>query len=129
MTFAAGRFSRSGRSSATSHLIAFIAVLAFTLQSFIIQTHIHGVSQGFDGAAIVKNLATTSDHGKSPIDNSPVDCPFCQVIAHTGAFFTPAAPLLLLPTVWVECEQLSATVQAVISIAIRNWRSRAPPQH
>ena len=114
--------------SAPWRFIALLALVAFTLQSFIIQTHIHGVSRNFDGTAIVKILASSPAHGKVPVDNSPLDCPFCQAIAHTGAFFTPAAPILILPSVWTECAAPSFLLCTVARAAARSWQSRAPPQ-
>src|SRR5580698_6708616 len=68
-----------------------LILAAFTLQSYVAQTHIHDAAP----AAIAK-AATDSGHGKSSGDNNPLDCPFCQAVAQAGAFALPATPLLLL---------------------------------
>lgn len=104
-------------------IVASLLLIAFTLQSYITQTHIHSVSP----AAISKTLA--GSHGKAPVDDSPMDCPFCQAVAHDGPFFLPGAPVLLLSAIWVELGApfFSARVNAVVPA--HNWQSRAPPHH
>jgi hypothetical protein len=103
--------------------IACLILLAFTLQSYITQTHIHNTSP----TSISKTFSKS--HSKAPIDNSPIDCPFCQAIAHDGSFFLAAMPIFHLSATWTEsavfrfCERLNA------GTAAHNWQSRAPPQH
>jgi hypothetical protein len=128
MTAAATRYLRIRRVGSVWRFVVFIAALAFTLQTYVIQTHIDGGSQGFDSTSIVDILAKTPAHGKSPIDNSPLVCPFCQAIAHASAFFAPATPLLQLPVVWAECEAPSVIARAVAIATTHSWQSRAPPQ-
>jgi hypothetical protein len=127
MKVAATRYSRIRLTSAASRFVAFVVVLAFTLQSFIIQTHIHGTSQTFGAAAIVKILTDAPGHGQLPVDNSPVDCPFCQAIDHVGAFFAPAMPLLLLPAAQAERMAHAIAARVMAGHTALNWRSRAPP--
>jgi hypothetical protein len=106
--------------------IAWVVLLAFTLQSFITQTHIHGVFGG--GNAAAKVLASGSPHGKAPGQNSSADCPFCQAITHAGAFAAPSAPSLILP---VSLAEIGAPLllAAIIGIAPSlPWHSRAPPR-
>ncbi|HEY6579169.1 MAG TPA: hypothetical protein VIY09_07580 [Rhizomicrobium sp.] len=115
------------RGSPGWRLVTWVLLLAFTLQSFVTQTHIHWAPRASAGATIAKVLESTSGH-RSPIENAAT-CPFCQAIVHAGAFFASAAPLLRLPVVWAEC-----TIPRLIAAASRapsahNWQSRAPPQH
>jgi hypothetical protein len=125
MKVAAARYSGIRRTNAASRLLAFITVLAFALQSFIIQTHIH--SGPLNGPAAI-SAATSSSHSKDSHNKSPADCPFCQAVAHTGAFLTPAAAAMLLP-VWVQNIALSLVVRAMAVARTHGWQSRAPPQH
>lgn len=109
-------------------VIVWIVLLAFTLQSFITQTHIHGLSGGSGSAATVKVLASGSPPGKAPKQDSPADCPFCQAITHAGAFSAPSAPSLILP---VQLAEIAAPpfLIAVTGIAPSHpWQSRAPPR-
>ncbi|MBS0275070.1 MAG: hypothetical protein JSR55_11890 [Proteobacteria bacterium] len=123
MKVAAARHSKIRRTSTASRLLAFVTVLAFALQSFIIQTHIHGGS--LNGPAAI---SAAPSHSNNPHNKSPADCPLCQAVAHTGAFLTPTAAALLLP-VWVQSIALCLVVQAIAVTRTHGWQSRAPPQH
>src|ERR1035438_4702457 len=69
MTAAAAGYSRIGRMGSASRFVVFITVLAFALQSYIAQTHIHA-AHGVAGIVATHSLA----HGKTPLDNSQLDC-------------------------------------------------------
>lgn len=103
-----------------------MVLLAFTLQSFITQTHIHGLFGG--GAAAAKVLASGSPHGKTPKQDSSADCSFCQAITHAGAFSVPSAPTLILP---VTLAEIAAPLFMAMVAGIppsHPWHSRAPPR-
>ena len=104
-------------------LIATLVLLAFTFQSYVAQTHIHDAAPA--SAALIKNLG----HNKSPVDNSPLDCPFCQAVAHAGTFFMPVAPLLFLSAQWIEMAAPHLALSASTGAAAHSWQSRAPPRH
>jgi len=104
-------------------LIAILVMLAFTLQSYVAQTHIHEAAPPAS-AALIKNLG----HNKSPVDNSPLDCPFCQAVAHDGAFFVPDAPILFLAAQWVAMAAPHFFLADHSADANHSWRSRAPPR-
>jgi hypothetical protein len=103
-------------------LIAVLAALAFTFQSYVAQTHIH------DAAPLSSTLAKGLHHNKSPLGNTPVECPFCQAITHAGAFFMPVAPLLFLCEQWMEMAAPKLIAGAGAGAATHNWQSRAPPR-
>ena len=103
-----------------------VFLIAFALQSYVAQTHIHGLIQ--DGAGIAKALGERS-HGKLSDENGATDCPFCQAVLHAGAFYTPVSPSVLPPAIWAELARpLVATIVAGTRVA-PHWQSRAPPQH
>jgi hypothetical protein len=107
-------------------VIAWIVLLAFTVQSFITQTHIH-VLFGRGDAASVKMLASGSPHGKTSKQDGSADCPFCQAITHAGTFATPSPPNLVLP---VRLADIGAPLFLAGDIGIAPslpWQSRAPP--
>jgi len=111
-------------------LLVVVTILSFTLQSYVTQTHIHGTSQGFDIDAIAKIVAANSPaHSKSPLDDGDADCPFCQAVAHAGAFFTPITPILILPFIWVKTVAITIITRVVASTTAHNWQSRAPPRY
>ena len=103
-------------------VIAILVMLAFSFQSYVAQTHIHEAAAPAT-AALIKNLG----HNKSPVDNSPLDCPFCQAVAHDAAFFVPHSPLLFLSAQWVEMAAPHFVLADHSADANHNWRSRAPP--
>jgi hypothetical protein len=122
---AATLYSRIRRPRGLSRFVALFAVLAFAFQSFIVQTHIHGTSLGFSAPTLAKTLGGKGN-GKLPADN-PLDCPFCQAVAHAGAFYAPATPLLIVPFVLMRGAVLRSALRSFVSAAPISWNSRAPP--
>jgi len=104
-------------------VIACLLLISFTLQTYITQTHVHGTST----AAIAKILV--GPHDKTPIDDGPQDCPFCQAVAHDGHFFLSAMPLLLLSLIGVELATPTFGARKNADVPAHNWQSRAPPRH
>jgi hypothetical protein len=111
-------------------VVAFLAVFAIALQSFIVQTHIHSpqsaasslAKSGDDGAS-----GTT--HSKFPVSDETANCRLCQELVYAGRFVTPASTLLIVPitVAWLLIVFLqSATIPSARSYV---WRSRAPPAH
>jgi hypothetical protein len=121
MRFALRRGERSFR------VFTLVLALAFTLQSFVTQTHIHGSGTTAFEPGIVKVLKGPAPT-QSPFDSSDNACAFCQAIAHSGAFFAPAAPILLPPATWTLPALLSAVVSVTGNSLAHSWQSRAPPK-
>lgn len=97
--------------------------MAFALQSYATQTHIHPAPSVTGRAAIEK---VTSD-GKAPFENGAASCPVCQAIVHSGVFSSPMPPLLLLPA-WSVLAVLVRPARTISSSATtQGWQSRAPP--
>jgi hypothetical protein len=109
--------------------VTWLVLLAFTLQTFIAQTHIHGALQATAVATSGKVVASASPRHKSPIENDTTACPLCQAVLHAGAFFASAAPLLLLPIVWAEGAIPFLIATTARCACAHSWQSRAPPQH
>src|SRR3569833_1182117 len=59
--------------------LAMLLAFAFALQSYVTATHIHNL-------APATALAKTVGHNKAPASNDTLNCPFCQAVAHDGAF-------------------------------------------
>ncbi|HEY7979400.1 MAG TPA: hypothetical protein VID67_14510 [Rhizomicrobium sp.] len=124
MTVAASGHRGIRRRSTASRVLAFFTVLAFALQSFIIQTHIHN---GPQAAVATFSADAPAPHSKYPHNKAPADCPLCQAVAHTGAFLTPATIAMLLP-VSVQTITLRLVVQTATADRTHGWQSRAPPR-
>ena len=106
-------------------VLTLVLVLAFTLQSFVTQTHIHGVGPAPAGIAKILKGSTPNP---SPLDSSDNACAFCQAVAHSGAFFAPAAPLILPPAAWSMPALLPVVVSVTGHALAHSWQSRAPPK-
>ena len=105
-------------------------LLAFALQSYVTQTHVHRspvgdpTTQAAVGAAGKIFVQTAS-----PVDDETPACAFCQAIATAGAFFSPAGIAVSALLVLVESAARPPTVVGLAIIpAGFSWRSRAPPQ-
>ena len=108
-------------------LVVYIALMAFGLQSYITQTHIHLAPDSFASfAKLGANKQQQPD--KFPANGDPANCPICQEIAHTGQFVTPSAAALLLPSVAVSVISIVADIPAIAQNASHAWQSRAPPK-
>ena len=104
-------------------LIACLILLTFSLQSYVTQTHIHSATP----AAVTKMFSHAPS--KAPLDDNPLDCPFCQAVAHDGPFFLPTVPLLILSVAFVELAAPSFRTHRPSDVAAHIWQSRAPPHH
>lgn len=107
--------------------VTWIVLLAFALQSFVTQTHIHGF---LDSApTITKVLIEGPSHSNAPIHDDTNNCPFCQAITHAGVFATPCTPSLILPAALVEIAAPTLFTAAIAIVSPHPWQSRAPPHH
>jgi hypothetical protein len=99
-----------------------IALLSFTLQTYVVQTHIHVPGVEISGFGQVNH--------PSPLDkNSQDDCPICQAFAMAGTFVTPALIILALALSFIDASPFIALRTEAGAPLARNWQSRAPPQH
>jgi hypothetical protein len=101
---------RSGRKAVRGKLTVLVALLAFALQSYVVQTHIHFQGNSDFGLAIAKNVAADakaantelSKHNQKPAEQDPAHCPICQEFLHAGQYLaTPPVVALLLTVVVV----------------------------
>lgn len=114
--------------------VVLFALLAFALQSYTVQTHIH-----FSAKLVASlNHAADADQSKTPAADhngdpakpakgDPANCPICQAMANAGAYITPAPAILALPSL----AHFTIAIFVVRSVAIRplshSWYGHAPP--
>ena len=111
------------RLGAARQWITAFALLAFFLQSLVIQTHVH---QLFQPAAV--KVLDGGTH-RAPPKPDPVDqCRLCQELVHAGSFVAPSATAspLSLTTVAIGLSQYLALVAD--PAPAQAWQSRAPPR-
>jgi len=108
--------------------VTLFALLAFALQSYTTQTHIHKPTlPGFAGIAAALDLDTPVKDGKAPVKQDQQNCPLCQGVFHAGAFISPSAAAALLPTLSVQIIAVALHVAVVFDAVSHNWQSRGPP--
>jgi hypothetical protein len=105
--------------------ITLFALLAFTLQSYVTQIHIHGASWG---TAATIDTGKTPQPGKVPAGDDQNTCPICQVIAHAGQFVTPSAIAITLPTILAFHAAVEEITSNIAHSYSHSWKSRAPPR-
>lgn len=128
MRSAPAHFPDTERASAPRLVVTWMMLLAFALQSYITQTHIHHASAAAGRAPIVAVLGAVSADSPAPGDHEAIACPFCQAIAAAGGFVGPAPVLLPFLVSQAEVAVLSPIdVSLAVAAAGFNWRSRAPP--
>ncbi len=116
---------RSGlKAPAAKRWVTALALLAFFLQSLVVQTHIH---QG-DPSIAVK---AASLHLTAPVKTpDPIDqCRFCQELVHAGAFIAPSAAAVSISLIFVAAVFTAPPAVANASARAFAWQSRAPPRH
>jgi hypothetical protein len=105
--------------------MTFAVLLAFFLQSLLVQTHVH--------ESLAPVAATTiALHGQAPAplkNQDPLDqCRLCQELAHAGSFFTPSAAVLAVSLSFIAATFVPLRDPADSSAKPFAWQSRAPPR-
>ena len=101
-------------------------LLAFLLQSYATQTHIHVQP---DASAPAKISATAAAPAKknTPTDDNPDNCPLCQLL-YGGQYVAPDALVFFLPMVAVSTIEIALGVTPHYDTVSHSWRGRAPPR-
>ena len=121
-------FARAG---APRFMIALLTLLAFTSQSIVTQTHIHGAAH----AAIFLPQAAAGHavHAPSPDKGPPGDdqsnCPICQGLAHAGSYVTPSSAAVAASTIATSTSVVVVDIVWIAQTHSHAWQSRAPPHN
>lgn len=121
-----GAASLAPKQPATRRYITLFALLAFFLQSFAVQSHIHPLDKPASVDAAINNIP-------APVKKiDPVDlgsCRLCQEIIHAGAFVAPSA--FAVPASQSAAAIIFAALPLLAGMLAPafGWQSRAPPQH
>ncbi|MBV9043975.1 MAG: hypothetical protein JO348_10705 [Alphaproteobacteria bacterium] len=112
-----------------SRALILLTLVAFTLQGFLTQTHIHASLPGAPVAVDIFDGIKAPSPDKVPSKNPDQNCPLCQQFASAGQFITPATAAVLLPSLSVSVIEVVAFVGDFAPPVTHSWRGRAPPQH
>jgi hypothetical protein len=115
--------------------------VAFFLQSYVAQTHIHPLTAHRATADRLASLAPDgvakadkSDRGVPPRDrlpgnDDPAKCPLCQAVGHAGQYVWPNAALFILPQLAAAIVPVAVAILQIPQAQSHNWQGRAPPRH
>jgi hypothetical protein len=109
--------------SAFRRLVMLFALLAFALQAYLVQTHMHGQS----------GVLSLKPHVSAPVQPAPFDplapanCALCQEILHAGTAIAPDNSELALLLTWIAMAPAVALLPAEPIALTTGWHSRAPP--
>ncbi len=106
--------------------LIFVTLFAFTLQTFVVQTHIHGSASA--SAVIGKSAAHDRQPDKLPLGNDPANCSICQELLHAGAYVAPTAAAWqpVITATFVDAVVLE--IRTLARTHSHGWKSRAPPR-
>ncbi|MEO8301291.1 MAG: hypothetical protein ABI608_05835 [Rhizomicrobium sp.] len=101
------------------------ALLAFFLQSLVVQSHFHPSLTPVTAKAFALH-----EQAPAPVKNQdPLDqCRLCQELAHAGSFFTPAVVILAASLSFTAATFAYRQASPDISATAFAWQSRAPPR-
>lgn len=126
--------AQAARMSRARLLLTLAALLAFTVQNYLAQTHIHFSSAPLqaaisDVAPAGPSLAGETKHPSDqyPAKQDPANCPLCQKIAQAGHDAVPAAVLLFLLTLATLGLCIVAERAPHFRAPSHIWQGRAPP--
>jgi hypothetical protein len=124
--------TRSGAASlllkqpAARRYVTLFALLAFLLQGFAVQSHIHPLDKPAATAAVLDNVP-------APLKKiDPIDlgsCRLCQELIHAGAFIAPSAFAMPASQNAAAIVFTALPLLAGILAPAFAWQSRAPPRH
>jgi hypothetical protein len=116
----------TARKPLLSRLAVLFALLAFAIQGYAVQTHIHG--EPLSAAAHITHISAPAQ--PTPLDPyDPASCPLCQEMMHAGVYIAPALvdfAILLNAVAFVPAFTL---LPHAVSQEPHGWQSRAPPRH
>lgn len=108
-----------------ARLTMLLLALVFAVQSFAVQTHIHG--QPVTALAHVSQVSTPA----APVPQDPFDpanCPLCQEMLHAGVYVVPVAADFLVILNAVALAPAFILLPHAATERQHSWQSRAPPR-
>ena len=101
-------------------------LLAFAIQAFVSQTHVH---PSFSTTIVAFHTDKTSPkHDNYPANDDPSNCPLCKEILYSGQFVAPIWAVFLLPNLAVSLIETVTRPVSRFDTASHTWSSRAPPR-
>ena len=118
--------------AAWRQLVLALTLVAFAVQGYITQTHIH-LSPAFEstGTRTIAGSIEPGPFASSPPGSSSTDdvqsCPFCQEIVYAGQYLLPSAIGVVPPMLAIVILPIAERWLAEPPAASHSWQGRAPP--
>ena len=108
-----------------ARLTMLLLALVFAVQSFAVQTHIHG--QPVTALAHITHVSAPA--GPAPQDPyDPANCPLCQEMLHAGVYVVPVVVDFLVILNAVALAPAFVLLPHAATERQHSWQSRAPPR-
>jgi hypothetical protein len=107
-------------------VIALIALSSFICQSYLVQTHIHGLPRTVLAHSGTGSVVNSSIPG-GPADQDSSNCLLCQEFLHAGNFVLPATIAALPPMLAISAIVAVVTPVTTVRPTSHSWVGRAPP--
>jgi len=122
-----GRYASRDASVTLRLFLCTLFAIAFFLQGFIAQTHIHHL----DATSVLSSAQAHIGPVHAPLsdDDSVAGCPFCQAVAHASAVFLPTVASAVPGS---EAEYSTAWYPALVLYGMLleyHQQQRGPPSH
>jgi hypothetical protein len=115
----------TARKPLLSRLAMLFMLVAFTVQGFAVQTHIHG--EPLSTLAHVTHISAPSQpSSQDPYD--PANCPLCQEMLHAGIYVAPAIADFVVVLNAVAFAPAFVLLPHAATQRQHGWQSRAPPR-
>jgi hypothetical protein len=113
------------KAPASQRLITLFALLAFFIQSFALQTHVHPAPPAAVAAVVAHTPTPAPLKNQDPVDQ----CRLCQELVHAGAVITPSATVVTASLNIAAAVFAATPAFAADPVRAFSWQSRAPPRH
>jgi hypothetical protein len=121
-----GRRPLIGQFPAVRLFLVVVMVVAFVVQGYLTQTHIH--RQNLSGSSIAQKLNDGSPkHDNYPADDDPANCPLCQQVLHSGQFVAPGSLVFFLPMLAISVIEIAVLALPLFDSVSHSWLGRGPP--
>jgi hypothetical protein len=108
-------------------LVLLAALLSFSWQSIVAETHVHSPAEFASSSFIAKQSAHGAPAQRRTPSDSPASCPICRELAHAHHYLPPAPIVFSAPGPAISPVLSAASIASALPRRWHGWRSRAPP--
>ncbi|NIK89691.1 putative neutral ceramidase superfamily lipid hydrolase [Rhizomicrobium palustre] len=118
--------TKAGKLSALRAAISLVVLLFFSVQAFLVQTHLHDLPKLLAASSVTTSISAPSS-SKAPLSTD--QCLLCQEYLHGGVYLLPAKIVTVPPTMAVSLVPFILAPFHLARATSHSWNGRAPPHH